>query len=371
MEAGAAGSMTSTSRIDVGANSDGTISEIPPYTQRTDHGRIDYREDPETLMNKRKLERRIGTIFGLTLAWVLVLGCSVATDPVDYEDFIKADGEGEFGIWVHSGLYNRTYFLHTPPNLEGNGNRPLMIFLHGAGGTGESFHRWLKADEVTDSAGIVTVFPDGMEGTWSVGCDDCTLAEGLKADDVSFLQTLARQLSENLPIDTTQVYVVGYSQGGSLAHLYGCRASNPPAGIGTVAGLGYRTLATGCAPTRPFPVVTIHGTDDLFAYYGGYGFEAPLQPVVETISMWAGVMGCNPNPEVSDYPDTVEDFTSITTFTFGGCFAGASVVHHRVNGGGHTWPGPTGPWGSILGNHNRDMDATREMIGLFAAQVEG
>lgn len=322
-------------------------------------------------MNRPQLVGKTNTFLGLALAGVLASGCSVATDPVSYEDFIKAEGEGELGIWVHSGLYNRTYFLHTPPNLEENGNHPLMIFLHGAGGTGESLHQRLNPDDVTDPAGIVTVFPDGLEGTWSVGCVDCTRAEALGADDVTFLQTLARHLAETLPIDTTQVYVAGFSQGGSLAHLYGCRASNPPAGIGTVAGLAFRSIETGCAPSRPFPVVTIHGTLDLLAFYGGYGFEAPLQSVVETLSMWAGVMECNPTPAASEYPNTADDFTKITTLTFGECLSGSSVVHHRVEGGGHTWPGPTGPWGSVLGSHNRDMNATREMIDLFVSQAQG
>ena len=71
----------------------------------------------------------------------LLSGCSVATDPVDYQEFVSAEGEGELGIWVHSGLYNRTYVLLTPPNLGDGGSRPLLIFLHGAGGTGESFYK--------------------------------------------------------------------------------------------------------------------------------------------------------------------------------------------------------------------------------------
>jgi polyhydroxybutyrate depolymerase len=308
-------------------------------------------------------------VFALVLA--LLSGCSVATDPVDYEEFVRAEGEGELGIWVHSGLYNRTYFLHTPPNLGEGGNRPLMIFLHGSGGTGESFYKRLKPDGVTDPAGIITVFPDGLGGTWSVGCDECTQAEAMEADDVSFLQTLARTLSESLPIDTTQVYVAGYSQGGSLAYLYGCRAANPPAGIATVGGLAYRSIESGCTPSRPFPVMNIHGTHDLFAYYGGYGFAAPLQSVLETMGMWVDVMGCDPDPGVSEYPNTVEDFTSITTFSWTGCRGGVPVVHHRVELGGHTWPGPNGPWSPILGNHNRDMDATREMVELFRSQGQG
>ena len=34
-------------------------------------------------------------------------------------------------------------------------------------------------------------------------------------------------------------------------------------------------------------------------------------------------------------------------------------------------PGPTGPWGPLVGNHNRDMDATREIISFFRSVSEG
>jgi polyhydroxybutyrate depolymerase len=304
---------------------------------------------------------------GSVLAGILALGCDVATDPVSYEDFIKAEGDGEFGVWVHSGLYNRTYYLHVPPELDESRSYPLLIFLHGNGGTGEGLHRALRADEATDEAGFITVYPDGLEGSWSVGCDECTRAEELEADDVTFLQTLSRHLSQHLPVDTTRIVVAGFSQGGSLAHLYGCRAANPPAGILDVAGLAFRSVEDGCEPSRPFPVATVHGTLDPLSLYGGYGFEAPLQSVPETLGMWGGVWGCAPSPVAGLYPDTEDDGTSVTTFLFTGCSAGSGVIHYRVEGGGHTWPGPTGPWGIAGGAHNRDLDTTREVLSFFAS----
>jgi polyhydroxybutyrate depolymerase len=255
--------------------------------------------------------------------------------------------------------------------MDQTGSYPLFIFLHGAGGTGESFHRVLNADKVTDAAGFVAVYPDGIEGTWTVGCDECTAAEALRADDVTFLQTLSRHLAEHMPVDTNRVFVAGFSQGGSLAHLYGCKASTSPAGIAGVASLAYRRLATGCNPSRPFPVVTIHGTHDPYAYYGGYGFQAPLQSVPETIDMWTGVLECDETPTITELPDSVADLTTVTAFHFTGCAPGSSVLHYRVNFGGHSWPGPTGPWGIGGGIHSQNLDATREIIRFFASVTEG
>jgi len=322
-------------------------------------------------MRERVTNKKAIVIACLAMGGLLALGCSVATDPVNYEDFVKAEGEGEFGIWVHSGLYNRTYYLHSPPGMNEAGSYPLLIFLHGNGGTGEGLHRVLNADDATDQAGFVAVYPDGLEGSWSVGCDECTPAEALEADDVTFLQTLSRHLADHLPVDTSRVFGAGFSQGGSLAHLYGCRAASPPAGIAGVAALAFRSISTGCEPSEPFPVVTIHGTEDLVSFYGGYGFEAPLQSQPETVEMWAGVMSCDPTPSITQLPNTDHDFTTVTRFQFTDCAPGSSVMHYRVNVGGHTWPGPTGPWARVLGLHNRDIDATREIISVFTSVAEG
>jgi polyhydroxybutyrate depolymerase len=302
---------------------------------------------------------------------ILLAGCQVATDPINYEDFVKAEGEGEFGIWVHSGLYNRLYTVHAPPDVDDGQRHPLLIFLHGAGGTGESFQRGLRAQEVTDSAGFITVYPDGMERVWSIGCKDCTFAEALEADDVTFLETLSRHIAEHLPVDTARVYLAGYSQGGSMAYLYACRSSKAPAGIAVAASLIYRGVEEDCHPAAPFPVAVTHGTEDLMAYYLGYGDEVPLVSVPETVEMWRETLGCGPDPVRQEYPDTARDYTTVTSFLFTDCAPGASVLHFRVNGGGHTWPGDTGPWSPIVGQHSRNLDLTREVLKFFSSVEAG
>jgi polyhydroxybutyrate depolymerase len=215
------------------------------------------------------------------------------------------------------------------------------------------------------------VYPDGLEGTWTVGCDDCTAAHALKAEDVSFLETLTRHLAEHLPVDTSRAYIAGYSQGGSLAHLYACTSSMPPAGIAAVASLMYRNVGADCSPGKPFPVALVHGTHDVLAYYSGFGLEAPLLPIPETVELWAEKMDCAQTPRIEEIPDMAGDWTTITSFRFDGCEAPSSVLHFRVNNGGHTWPGPTGPWGGITGKHSRNLDATREILKFFASVAEG
>lgn len=276
------------------------------------------------------------------------------------------EGEGVLGSRVHSGFYDRSYLLHLPPDLDPTRRHPLLVLLHGAGGTGRSFHALLDPDSATDAAGFITVFPDGIKGTWTVGCGGCTAAERAGANDVTFLETLVHQLVDGLPVDPDRVYVAGFSQGAQLAQLYGCQSDDPPAGIVSVAGLLYRDPAAGCAPRGAFPVLFIHGDRDPVMRIAGFGDGANILSLDETMGVWLSSMGCDAAPEVSEHPDSVGDGSSVTTIRYGGCGAGGPVVLDRVNGGGHTWPGRTGPWPSSVGFLSRNLDATGAILELFS-----
>lgn len=313
--------------------------------------------------------RKRNAVGGLFLS--LALASCYGSDPVGYE-FSKQEGDGELGIWVHSGLYNRSYELHTPPNVGDGALHPVIIFLHGSGDSGPSFRRTLNADAATDAGGFITLWPSGMQGTWTVGCGyDCTLAEVLGADDVTFLATLVRQVAAELPVDTTRVYLLGYAQGGQLAQVYGCQSPLPPAGIGVVAAEIYRLAALRCAPQRTFPIGILHGDSDPIAVYAGFGPGAVVLSAVETVQSWLDRFHCLDNPSEQYLPDVVGDFTSARVYRFSDCDPGARVAFYRVYEGGHTWPGDTGPWSGFVGLHSRNIDATAEFLSLFASMAQG
>lgn len=293
-----------------------------------------------------------------------VAACS-GTEPLGY-DFQKEEGEGELGIWVHSGLYNREYELHLPPAMAPGELRPLAIFLHGPGDTGPGFRRRLRAEAHTDRRGLITVWPSGMEGSWTTGCGFvCTTAEGLRADDVAFLETLVRHLARELPVDTSRVYLLGFSLGGQLAQYFACQGALRPAGIGIVGGLLYRRVAQDCATGGTFPVGVVHGDNDPIAWFNGFGPGSVVLSVVETADFWLERMGCAPDPAYVLLPDTAGDFTEIGAYRFTRCRPGASVGVWVVHEGGHSWPGDTGPWSPFTGLRSRNLDATGALLDLL------
>jgi len=87
--------------------------------------------------------------------------------------------------------------------------------------------------------------------------------------------------------------------------------------------------------------------------------------VPETVDAWRDVMGCGGVPSLEVRPDTAGDYTSTTIYRFPGCRPGSAVVLYQVHGGGHSWPGNTGPWPTLTGLRSRSLDATRELLELF------
>ena len=302
--------------------------------------------------------------------WVLVTGllamtaCEDTAGPPPIE-LGKQEGEGVVGAWVHSGFYDRTYTLHLPPESSPT-PKPLLVMLHGAGDTGASFRARIAADAQTDAAGFITVYPDGIGGTWSVGCG-CTTAELAGANDIIFLETLIRQLVDGLPVDTTRIYLAGYSQGGQLAQRYGCSSDAPPAGIASVAASLYRGVAQSCAPASPFSVILIHGDADAVMRFDGFGGAASVLAAEETFDTWVSAMGCVGSPTQETLPDNNGDGTDVLATRVGGCAGGNVVEFDRVRGGGHTWPGMTGPWPKSTGKLSRNLDGTARILALFGA----
>jgi polyhydroxybutyrate depolymerase len=298
--------------------------------------------------------------------------------------------------------YDRPYIIHLPPSYDGTVPFPVVIDLHGGGGSAEGARAMTCPrgnlddpgclDRVADCNGFITVYPDGTSdpklaalrtfdaggGAAGYACVSgvaCTA----KVDDLRYFTDLIDTLEHEFSIDPARIFVTGLSNGGAMSQRLACELSDRVAAIAPVAGGNQYAALDACSPVRPVPVLEIHGTADrCWPYAGGRQTCVGLAPpdargafaaIPATVASWASRNGCQPAPIIENLPDLdPADGTTVTRVSYRGCSEGGDVVLLRVNGGGHTWPGGSSVLSvGIAGKVSREFNANTVMWEFFKA----
>lgn len=308
----------------------------------------------------RSLPRVRGLLARLCAGLLLALCVPVMADPV------LPPGSHELGL-RHAGR-ERGYTVRVPASYRADRPVPLVLALHGGGGSMEVMARDRLYGLVSQSeaSGWIVVFPNGFSrlagklATWNAGLC-CGAARDTGSDDVGFLRAVVADVQRRLAIDPQRIFATGMSNGGMMSYRLACEASDVFRAIAAVAGTDGTTE---CRPGRPVPVFHIHAKDDdRVLFNGGSGSasdtHADFVSVPATVDKWATLNACRgPVQRVLDKPGVVCEVR-------GGCAGGAEVRLCVTDSGGHAWPGGR----KALGGKGSDaLDATAEIWAFFARQ---
>lgn len=267
-----------------------------------------------------------GKLAGLTLVAFAMMACGSGASGSGTAASPTPTGPKRAVLNV--GGLERDYYIVATPNRKGP--LPLVVALHGYGGSARGLEGNTRLDEEATKGGFVVVYPDGIGQSWNAG-SCCAAAESQKVDDVAFIKQLIDQLERDYPIDSKRVFVAGLSNGAMMAYRIGCEIPDRVLAIASVSG----TMAvTDCHPSRPISVLEIHGTGDTsIPYSGGVDTLGVNGPAVEAvIKEWATRDGCVGTPNQTQSGIT-------TTSVWNACNAGTKVRLDAVAGGHHTWFG--------------------------------
>lgn len=283
-------------------------------------------------------------------------------------------GGRNYTLNLSSGGMERTYIIHFPIAYGNMQTYPLVIALHGGEGTDSRFLNTTGFTQESDSKGFIVIFPQGVDNTWA-DARGTTDASKIGVNDIAFIQSLINYSVENFDVDSKEVYVTGFSDGGFMAITLACAIPNEIAAVAPVAA-GQPENLTIC--NRQVPFLLIHGSADPYVPAngghvigtngGGYTLSSN-----QTVQFWANINGCSKTTSTQTLPIVVQDNTSVTETTYNDCYA--STVFYDVIGGGHAWPGgqykqySIGPvaQGTISGNIN----ATQVIWQFFSSQSLG
>ena len=207
---------------------------------------------------------------------------------------------------LSSGQKQRSYRLFVPPGYDGRTAIPLVLELHGSGGTAAGQARTSGFQEVATREGFAVASLQADGGRWNVPID------AARVDDVVYVSDVIDHVAARICIDATRVYATGFSGGARMSSLLGCRLNARIAAIAPVSGLRWPEPCSG----RPIPVLTFHGLADPQNPYAGHAANRGaewLESVPDALAGWAKHKGCNSDVILED-PEG-----PLSTMRYSGC----------------------------------------------------
>lgn len=280
--------------------------------------------------------------------WLLLLAWAFACNEGDKAtpDAATADAAPDAasvaidaGIDAALGLLDeRPYKAVVPKAYNGETALPLLIVLHGYGGTSVVYDGWWKFGKLAETKLFFYVSLNGTvdqagKQFWNA-TDSCCNFDGSQVDDVGYLDAVIDDMQTKYKVDPARIYVVGHSNGGYMAYRYACDRASRVAAIASLAGATWKDSAK-CPAGSVVSVLQVHGDADGTILYQGTGTYPSAKA---TVASWASKNGCTGTLEATDTRldlDTSLSGSETNVARYAGCPSTTAVELWTIEGGAH------------------------------------
>lgn len=314
----------------------------------------------------------------LLVALIVVLGGSVFIVKSRAQR-APAVPPGHQSLGFAVGGAERHALIHLPPGYDRTKPLPLVIMLHGMGGTAASAMRETGWSAKADAEGFIVAYPEGTRPdpaklpslrsnaqSWNDGSGRFYSAAE-KIDDLAFIRALIEKLSADYPIDQRRIFATGFSNGASMAWRVGAELADRIAAVAPHSGACWSQTVK---PAHAIALCYLTGTaDTLNPLDGGFPKLAiggkdqggkPKPPIIDSILKWAKALGCPEKPAQDDTKNGVH------TRRYGPGRDGVEIAFITIEGLGHNWAGGVGQAPEFLVGKNTDkLNATDVVWDFF------
>lgn len=229
----------------------------------------------------------------------------------------------------------RDYYRYLPSNYQITENLPVVIVLHGLGGTAQQMTQ-AGFNLIADTARIIVLYPDAKNNGFGQSAWNNGTGLSSTADDIGFMNLLMDKMILEQNANSAEIYVTGFSMGGIMSHHLACALNHRIAAIGSMAGTMATSDIQNCVPSYATPVIHLHGTSDGTVPYDSNPLPT-LSLVPETMEFWRNVHACNATADSTRIPDIASDNITIDRFVYQACNPMGSVELWRFNGADHIY----------------------------------
>ena len=247
-----------------------------------------------------------------------------------------------FKCEFNHGNLLRYYYIHLP-HPEAQGASSVLFNLHGYGSNALAQMQYgdFRSLANTKENNFILIHPQGAplntaltssESHWNSG--GWTI--GSTVDDVDFINTIIRFISQKYNINQDRIYSTGMSNGGFMSYHLACNLSSKIAAVASVTGSMSVQTYDDCNPSHPTSVLQIHGTLDGTVPLNGNS-ALGMESIYDVIEFWRSFNSCIIEPVINttDYFDLGY---SVEHQTFNDCLNNNQVELYIVDGMWHTWP---------------------------------
>lgn len=308
---------------------------------------IFFKKPPLTkrITMKTKIISFLKLSVGVIIASYALIGCHLHKFP---------GTKSTYEIQVNN--VNREYIVYEPSHY-GAEDYPLVFMFHGASGTGERFYDRSGWNDVAETDSFLVAYPTGWPYDMSddgCGGDSINLWHdynvptlvcdpSLLLDDVHFFDQMLDEIITNYNVDTSRIYIAGFSNGGGMTGRLSVEVSNRLAAIGPFAGT--LEFDSSFVPQRNLPIhLGIGNKDPLVLAMTDFTDSIPMDMGIalsdsllhNVIMTWANTFELDTNYTITTSTPL------LLTATFDGLSGDSDHVFHftLVNDVYHQYPNP-------------------------------